>query len=299
MSECILVSGATGVLGREICRRLRAEGLEVRAMVRPDSSNTDGLAEMGCDFTVANLLDPASLSSACEGVDQVINTATSIGTLRKGQSMAAIDRDGVESLVEAAEQEGVRNFTFVSIPVSAEAIRFFQYKRHVEERLRASSMTATILQPGAFMDSAFAPANGWDVGGGQVKMIGAGRTSTPFIAVEDVAKAAVAVTLNGDLQGKDWPMGGPEPLNHREALEIFEDVYGTAARVQSAPAWLVRGMSKVVMPFREDLASIMQIISSDLSTMTVETPPQLRVHLEPMVTVRAFAEQQKAHARPA
>ena len=294
MSECILVSGATGVLGREICRRLRAEGLEVRAMVRPDSSHTDELADMGCDFTTANLLDPPSLSSSCEGVHQVINTATAIGTLRKGQDMAAIDRDGVKALVDAAEGAGVRNFTFVSIPSSAEGIRFFQYKRSVEERLRAGSITSTILQPGAFMDSAFDPSNGWDVSGGKVKMIGAGRTRTPFIAVEDVAKAAVAVTLHPELQGRDWPMAGPESLNHREALAIFEDVYGTTAKVQSAPAWLVRGLSKVVMPFREDLASIMQIISSDLSTMTVDTPGELKSQLEPMVTVREFARKQKA-----
>lgn len=203
----------------------------------------------------------------------------------------------IDGTVLVSGATGVRNFTFVSIPPSAEGIRFFQYKRSVEERLRSSSMTATILQPGAFMDSAFEPANGWDVSGRKVKMIGAGKIRTPFIAVEDVAKAAVAVTLKPDLQGHDWPIGGAESLSHREALAIFEDVYSTTSNVQSAPAWLIRGISKVVMPFREDIASIMQIISLDLSTMTVETPDELKRHLEPMVTVREFAERQKAGAR--
>jgi uncharacterized protein YbjT (DUF2867 family) len=293
MTETILVSGATGVLGRQICRRLLDQGVQVRAMVRPDSQYTDELADMGCDFATADLLDPPSLRSACEGVDQVINTATAIATLRKGQNMAAIDRDGVLALVDAAEGAGVRNFTFVSIPPAAEGIKFFKYKRVVEERLRASAMTSTILQPGAFMDSAFEPSNGWDVAAGKVKMIGGGRTRTPFIAVEDVAKAAVAVTTHPELQGREWPIAGPESMSNREALAVFEEVYGTTAKVQSAPTWLVRGLSKVVMPFREDLASIMQIISSDLSTMTVETPADLQPHLEPMVTVRKFAERQK------
>jgi uncharacterized protein YbjT (DUF2867 family) len=294
MNQTVLVSGATGVLGREICRLLRDQGIDVRAMVRPDSHDTDELVELGCDFATADLLDPASLHGACEGVAQVINTATAIGTLRKGQKLPDIDRDGVLSLVEAAEEAGVGNFTFVSIPPSAEGIRFFTYKRVVEERLRTSPMTTTILQPGAFMDSAFAPENGWNVRTGKVSMIGGGNTRTPFVAVADVAKAAAAVTIHGELQGGEWPIAGPESLSHREALQIFEDVYGRAAKVRSAPAWLVRGLSKIVMPFREDLASIMQIISSDLSTMTVETPPQLRVHLDPMVTVRQFAARQKA-----
>ena len=144
------------------------------------------------------------------------------------------------------------------------------------------------------MDSAFDPANGWNVAGGKVKMIGAGTTSTPFIAVDDVARAAVAVTTHPELQGRDWPIAGPESMSHRDALTVFEEVYGTTASVQSAPAWLVRGLSHVVMPFREDLASVMQIISSDLSTMTVETPSELRSHLEPMLTVRKFAARQKA-----
>lgn len=47
------------------------------------------------------------------------------------------------------------------------------------------------------------------------------------------------------------------------------------------------------MPFREDLASIMQIITSDLSTMTLETPAELGGHLQPMMTVRDFAERQR------
>jgi len=109
-----------------------------------------------------------------------------------------------------------------------------------------------------------------------------------------VAKAAVAVVMHPGLQGRDWPIAGPESMSHRDALAVFEEVYGTTAKVQSLPAWLVRGLSRVVMPFREDLAAVMQIISSDLSTMTVETPAELRPHLEPMMTVREFALRQKA-----
>lgn len=297
MSETILVSGATGVLGTEICRRLVARDVAVRALVRVDS-DTDALADMGCDFATGDLTDPPSLRGALEGVDQVINTATSIAALRQGQKMAAIDRDGVCALVDAAREADVRNFTFVSIPPTAESIRFFGYKRMVEEHLRASPMTATILQPGAFMDSAFNPATGWDVAGGKVKMIGSGKTRTPFIAVEDVAKAAVAVSMDETLQGREWPIAGPESLSYREALAIFEEVFGRSAKVQSVPAWLVRGLSHLVMPFREDLASIMQIISGDLSTMTVQTPDELQARLDPMVTVRDFARRQKATLPP-
>ena len=297
MSDSVLVSGATGVLGTEICRLLRASDHEVRALVRAGSSSTDVLADLGCDFATGDLLDPASLRQACVGVSQVVNTATSIATLRKGQKMSAIDRDGILSLVAAAEEAGVGNFVFTSIAPTAADIQFFRYKRIVEKRLRESAMRATILQPGAFMDSGFDPANGWDVAGGTVKMLGSGKARTPWVAIQDVAKAAVAVVTNPELQGRDWPIAGPESLNHVEALAVFEEVYGRSAKVQRIPAWVVRGLGKVVRPFREDLASVMDIITADLEAMTVETAPELRVHLEPMVTVRDFAERQKADSR--
>jgi uncharacterized protein YbjT (DUF2867 family) len=290
--DTILVSGATGVLGREICRRLRRNGHNVRAMVRPDSKGAEELEALGCTLVQADLREPESLAAACEGVDQVVNTATAIATRRKGEKLSAIDRDGVIALGQAAEAAGVRHFLFVSIPRGAEPIRFFRHKRAVEAWLRASGMSATILQPTAFMNTVFDPANGWDVAGGTVNLVGDGRTATPYVAVDDVAKAAVAVVQEPSLQGREWPLAGPESLSPRQAFEIFTDVYGSPARLRTVPAWLVRGLSHAVMRFREDIGSIMQIASMDPSTMEVTTPPGLRAHLEPMVTVREFAERQ-------
>jgi uncharacterized protein YbjT (DUF2867 family) len=292
--DSILVSGATGVLGLEICRRLRRNGHTVRAMVRRDSTRAGELEALGCRLVQADLLEPGSLVAACEGVGQVINTATAIGTRRKGQKLSAIDRDGVIALGQAADAAEVGHFLFVSIPRGAEPIRFFRHKRAVEAWLGASGLSATILQPTAFMNTVFDPANGWDVAGGTVNLVGDGRTATPYIAVDDVARAAVAVVEEPSLQGREWPLAGPESLSPREALEIFTDVYGSPAKLRTVPAWLVRGLSHAVMPFREDIASIMQIASMDPSTMAVTTPPEMRAHLEPMVTVREFAERQKA-----
>jgi len=292
MSDPILVSGATGVLGREICERLRSAGQPVRALVRESSAGQSELEALGCECVTGDLLDPPSLERACSGASQVVNTATSIATLKKGQKMAAIDRDGILSLVAAAESARVENFVFISVPSSSEDIRFFGYKRVVEQHLLETSMPATILQATGFMESAFVPASGWEVAKGSVKMVGDGRAASRWVSLVDVAKATVAACTHSELQGKTRSVAGPENLSAREVLAIFEDVYATKAKVQSVPPWLVRGISKLLMPFREDLASVMQIITTDLSLLGVETPPELRRYLEPMVTVREFAERQ-------
>jgi uncharacterized protein YbjT (DUF2867 family) len=292
VSGPILVVGATGVLGRMICARLRDAGHPVRALLREGSSGRDWLTDLGCDLVRGDLLDPPSLTRACEGVAQVVNTATSIATLRRGQSMKAIDQDGLLALVAAAETVGVSHFVFISLPATTENIRFVGYKRSVERALRESTMQTTILQPGAFMESSFNPAHGWDVRSGTVKIVGDGQAKTTFVSARDVAKAAVAVLENPELQGGDWPIGGPELLSARDAVAIYEEVFGTRVRVRSVPRWLVRGLSMVVMPWREDLASVMAILSTDMAGVAVKTPPELLAHIEPMVKVREFAETQ-------
>jgi len=75
----ILVVGATGMVGSEICQRLSGRGEKVRALVRTTSS-TEKVALLrgrGVEVCVGDLKDPDSLAGACRGVDAVISTASS------------------------------------------------------------------------------------------------------------------------------------------------------------------------------------------------------------------------------
>ena len=62
----IVVAGSTGVLGSEICRRLRQRGQPVRALVRATSSpdKVSGLRALGCETAIGDLKDRASLDAA-------------------------------------------------------------------------------------------------------------------------------------------------------------------------------------------------------------------------------------------
>jgi uncharacterized protein YbjT (DUF2867 family) len=70
----IMVAGSTGVLGFEICRRLRARGQSVRVLVRATSAREKvrALEAIGCDTVVGDLKDRRSLDAACAGADVVI-----------------------------------------------------------------------------------------------------------------------------------------------------------------------------------------------------------------------------------
>src|SRR5690348_6219069 len=111
----ILVVGATGILGVERCRQLRARGLDVRALVRGPSIRADSLRAIGTETVVGDLRSPESLATACRGVDTVVSTATAMGSKDKQLSLRAVDGDGQRRLLDAAKAEGVRRFIYTSL----------------------------------------------------------------------------------------------------------------------------------------------------------------------------------------
>src|SRR3954462_1894440 len=102
-----LVIGATGVLGSDICRRLRALGLPVRALVRRGSAREAELAALGVEIAHGDLREPATLDAACRGVSCVFSTATAMGSKDKSLTLRAVDRDGQLAVVAAAKANGV------------------------------------------------------------------------------------------------------------------------------------------------------------------------------------------------
>ena len=74
----ILVAGATGLAGEEICRRLRADGYAVRALVRSSSDpvKVEQLRRWGVMPAIGDLHEPASLQLACRGAEAVITTVS-------------------------------------------------------------------------------------------------------------------------------------------------------------------------------------------------------------------------------
>ena len=159
-----LVVGATGSLGFEICRRLRARGQPTRAFVRTGSPKEQLLKDIGAEIAHGDLKDESTLEAACRGVSVVITTANSISSRRSGDTLETVDRDGSLALIRAAKAAGVGQFIYTSgTPRLPTNNTFVRYKREVENVLRASGLNWTILQPCGFMETNAGPATGWDL----------------------------------------------------------------------------------------------------------------------------------------
>ena len=229
----ILVAGASGELGRAICRKLVERGGTVYGMVR-ESSAPAAVAEleaMGVTLVRADLASPESLREACSGCDSVVSGMTAMG--RAGESIEQVDRDGQLALVSAAADEGVERFVYVSFSgVIGKDDPLTLAKRAVERTLKHSGMTWTVLRPSYFMESWFSPQLGFDAAAGRARIYGAGREPISWVARDDVAAFAAEAVDSEEARNATLEIGGPEAIAPLDAVALFESVTGRRIEVE-------------------------------------------------------------------
>ena len=256
----ILVVGATGLLGSEICRRLTQRGNPVRALVRT-TSNHDRVARLeslGAELVRADLKDRASLDAACRGASAVISTASSTMSRQEGDSIESVDREGQLALVDAAAAAGVQRFILVSFPSVARDFPLQSAKRAVEQRLRESGMTYTILRPTFFTEVWLSPALGFDAANAKAQIYGAGQNQISWISFQDVARFAVAALKNPRAKNAVIELGGPEPLSPLEVVHLAEQVTRKRFDVQHVPEEALRAQyGSATDPLQQSFAALM------------------------------------------
>ncbi|MDJ0315458.1 NAD(P)H-binding protein [Arthrobacter sp. H35-D1] len=273
----ILVVGATGNLGGRVARLLRSEGQEVRCLVRQSSDDT-GLRELGTEVVRGDLMVPASLKAACQGVDTVIATATAISRRIAGTSPAtirAVDEQGMSFLVDAAEAADVRRFVYISFPGADAAIGtpLERAKLAIERQLVSSAMRTVIVRSDGFQEVILAPMARFDMAAGKAAVIGKGETKRRWVATEDVAALLAAVAIEPD-PPLLIEVGGPESLTKNEALAIAAEFTHHRMKVQRMPRTIARLAIRLLDRRNDALASVFGAgLLEDLQEATWDDKP--------------------------
>jgi len=233
----ILIAGATGVLGSEICRLFAKQGTAIRALVREtsDPEKIARLKEMGAETAVGDLKDRGSLDKACQDIKTVVSTVSGIHGRLDGDTIARVDREGQQNLIDAAKAAGVDRFIYISFPGGTEGFPLQDAKRTTEQALMESGINYTILQPTCFMEVWLSPALGFDAVGGEARIYGTGENKISFISYKDVAKFAAAAVDNPAAKNSVIELGGPEALSPLEVVKIFERATGRKFSLQHIP----------------------------------------------------------------
>jgi uncharacterized protein YbjT (DUF2867 family) len=285
-----LVVGATGLLGSEICRLLAAGGKPVRALVRPtsDQNKLAQLESLNVEIARGDLKDRSSLEAACRGANAVISTASSTLSRQEGDSIQTVDLEGQLNLIDAAKAANVSRFVLISFPPVDVEFPLQTAKRSVEEHLKTSGLTFTILQPTFFMEVWLSPHLGFDAVNGKARVYGSGANKMSWISFKDVAKFAVASLDNAQARNAVIKLGGPEALSPLEVVRIFEELQGRKFDVEHVPEEALRQQRETASdPLQQSFAGLMLYYSrGDVIDMR-DTLDKFSVQLS---SVRDFAQ---------
>lgn len=114
MKTRVLVTGANGFIGSNLCARLLQAGDDVAGLVRPGSDRTF-LAGIGpLDLFEGDITEPASLPAAMRGAEIVYHVAASVADWGPWAAFRAANVTGVENVMAAARAQGVRRVVHLS-----------------------------------------------------------------------------------------------------------------------------------------------------------------------------------------
>ena len=204
----ILLTGATGNVGAELARRLAAQGVPFRAMVRtPNGPVAQALRALpGAEIVVGDFNDPASVGRALAGVERAFLLTPSSAQAEAQQLgfVAQACRAGVRHVVKQSQWAAA-----VGSPV-----RFLHYHAVVENALRASGLAYTFLRPNLFMQGLLAFRDAIADQGQFFAPIGEAGISV--VDVRDIADAAAAALTGPSFENRTYDLTGPAALTHAE-----------------------------------------------------------------------------------
>jgi uncharacterized protein YbjT (DUF2867 family) len=216
----LLLTGATGLVGSALLRRLVTEGAQVRCLVR--DPRRLGAQRVRVQIALGDLTDPPSFRNALRGVQTVVHLAASIRDQPRG-SVEELNGIATWRMVEAAERSGVERFLFFSVLGASthHRSRLFRAKALAEQAVGEADLRSTVFAPSII----YAPGDPWLTLLERLALLpvmplsGRGRASFQPMWAEDAA-ACISAALHrfdGDRRER-YELAGPETLSHSEMV---------------------------------------------------------------------------------
>jgi uncharacterized protein YbjT (DUF2867 family) len=275
----ILLTGATGTIGRALLSRLSGGREPVRCLVR--DPRRLGADRVRVQIALGDLAVPGSFRNALRGVDTVIHLGASI----RDQSHASLEElNGLATmrLVRAAGRAGTRRFVFFSaMGASAQSsARFMRSKALAERAVRAADMETTVFSPSIV----YTPGDPWLTLLERLALLlpavpvsGSGRALYQPVWAEDVADAVVAALgLPAGAEPRGFQLAGPQALSYDEIV-----------RTVLVPSGRRRPLVHVPLPVvRTGLRALERVMGA----AAFATWEEARLMEEPMTTSRGTAD---------
>jgi uncharacterized protein YbjT (DUF2867 family) len=227
MSRPVLVTGATGTIGRDVAKQLSAKDVSVRAGVRDQAKARKQFGSQ-IALTPFDFENEKTFSGALEGVEKVFL----LPPLLPNQL------EVMNAFVDAAKRAGVRRMVKLSAIGVDDETQPTAIKWHGanEEHIRESGLAFTFLRPNSFMQNFFTyflPRNG-------AIYLPWGNGTASFVDTRDIATVAAKVLTSDGHEGKIYTLTGPATLGIAEVARILSEMTGREFNSVDVPEAVVR-----------------------------------------------------------
>jgi NADH dehydrogenase len=239
----ILVTGGTGFVGSRIVHALRAEGRDVRALVRRPERGAH-LASLGVELATGDVTDPASLAAAADGCTHVVHLVAILKG--KPHDFERVMTRGTQNVIAAAKGAGIDRFVLMSAlgttVTTKDVVPYFGAKFAMEQDTIMSGLEYMIFRPSFVFGRGGALATFVK----QVKyspivtVIGSGKQRVQPIWVDDVAEHFARALDTPAAANKTFEIGGPDIVTWDELYRTIAKVLGKRRALAHIPASLAR-----------------------------------------------------------
>ncbi|MBK9924830.1 MAG: NAD-dependent epimerase/dehydratase family protein [Anaerolineales bacterium] len=254
----ILVTGATGFIGRVLVRHLTETGQQVRVLLRPSPQSPRLPKGVPVEVAVVSLNDERGLRAAFRGVNQVYHLASAASQGRRGNLLTA-DIEGTRTLAQVAASSDVERFVFLSHLGADRASAFPVQKSKgiAEEHIRKSGVPHTIIRSSVV----FGPDDGFTSSlayilrytPGIVPLPGGGKTLLQPLWVEDLVTCLIWTLQNPEMVNQTYEIGGGEYFTLRQVVETIMSVTHTRRLIVPLPPPYMRVLVVLLDSFAHHL----------------------------------------------
>jgi uncharacterized protein YbjT (DUF2867 family) len=221
VQQMIMVTGATGNVGKHLVQQLLAQSAPVRVLVRDERKAADLGANV--ERVVGDLNRPETLAVAMRGIEHLY--------------MVTPETRQVINLLEAAKHSGVNHVVKQSTIEADRSLGPGKWHREQEELIESSGLAWTFLRPTMLM------VNTIEWWGATIKSQGAvyfpgGNGRVPAVDPVDVAAVACTVLTRPGHEGQTYEVTGPKALTVGEMVQVLSRALGRPLRYVNVPAFL-------------------------------------------------------------
>lgn len=248
----ILVTGASGFVGRHLVPSLLTAGHHVVALVRTPTAGEMVVGRLptaqrkDVETRIGDVTRPGTLAPAMAGVDAVVHLVAIPRDFNGGADMRLVNTEGTRAVVAAMHEAGVRRLVHMGAlgVVDDPTLHYASSKAKAEALVRDSGLGWTILKPSLQFgegDGFFnIIANLVRISPGVVPVPGDGSSRFQPIHVDDVAAVAVRAIADPTSIGGTFELGGPRYWTYREITREVLSALGKRRVIVPMPVPLIR-----------------------------------------------------------